>query len=155
MTADYPFIYPIPCWIGNFVGIPFKDGGRGSLRGVDCYGLLRLVWARRFGVDLPEFRFYDDTVRDARAIAQAIGDHAFKLFEPIDPPSCSSRLDPSVGYAVLLRQYRLPLHVAVYAGFEAGRAMVLHTTRDRGHSHLEALDGHELQGSDPLFARLR
>lgn len=136
----------------EYVGIRFQDGGREHDPGVDCYGLLRMVWRQQFAIDLPAFAgLYDDTVRDHQAIREAIDDHATKLFEPI----CPEGMDPNQGVAVLLHDCRLPLHVAVYAGIDAGRRMILHTTRERGHSHLADLDSDDLANAAPVFARLR
>jgi cell wall-associated NlpC family hydrolase len=44
----------IPNWTKEYVGIPFKDKGRGH-EGVDCWGLCRLIWEDRFGLSLPDY----------------------------------------------------------------------------------------------------
>ncbi len=44
----------IPPWAGDYLGIPYLFGGAGR-DGADCYGIVRLVYAERFGVKLPAY----------------------------------------------------------------------------------------------------
>ena len=57
--ASPPQTDPAPGWSNPYVGIPYVVGGRSWERdgGVDCWGLLRLVYWHERGVKLPA---YDD-----------------------------------------------------------------------------------------------
>jgi cell wall-associated NlpC family hydrolase len=39
---------------GDLIGVPFVKGGR-TLRGLDCYGLVREMYRRWYGVELPNY----------------------------------------------------------------------------------------------------
>lgn len=55
----------------QYVGLPFRDKGR-DRDGLDCWGLLRLVYAEQAGVDLPSYAEDYATAADTRALADMI-----------------------------------------------------------------------------------
>lgn len=65
-----------PRWVEEFLDIPFVDRGR-NVRGCDCFGLVRLVLARRAGIILPDYGFVpahargkvNDAIEDSKANA--------------------------------------------------------------------------------------
>lgn len=46
-----------PAWVAPYVGLPYKDKGRGP-DGWDCWGGVRMVLSEVFGLDVPS---YDET----------------------------------------------------------------------------------------------
>lgn len=63
-----------PDLFGRYVGIPYLDRGRGFC-GLDCYGLLCLVYRELRGLDLPSFDQHYVSAADRREIADLIADH--------------------------------------------------------------------------------
>lgn len=41
-------------WADQYVGLPFRDGGREKPY-LDCWGLVRVVYLDRLGIELPDF----------------------------------------------------------------------------------------------------
>lgn len=123
----------------RYVGIPFIEGGR-SLEGCDCYGLVRLVLAAEFGINLPEMAPYSDM--DARKTAGMI-DQA--------RPEVEGRtvLAPHDGDVVIMRYHGLPSHVGVFIG---GR--ILHTERGTG-SVLESATSPRIAGRITEYYRCK
>jgi hypothetical protein len=88
-----------------FVGIPYQDRGR-SLVGLDCYGLVRLVYRELRGIDLPSHVERYTTTADQAAIAGLIAGE----LDPWDEIAAGSEITFD---AVLLRDGRFISHVGV------------------------------------------
>lgn len=46
-------------WISNFIGIEFKEVGRGKL--CDCWGLVRKVFSDQYNIEIPRYDQYETT----------------------------------------------------------------------------------------------
>jgi cell wall-associated NlpC family hydrolase len=91
--------------INKYIGIPFKIHGR-DFNGLDCYGLVRLFYKEEFGIELPLFLGYDNTVK---SYSEKI-DVSRKLLDVV-------RIDkPEVGSIGLFRYKGFLSHVGVYVG---------------------------------------
>lgn len=54
-------------WVEQYLAIPFKERGR-TREGVDCYGLVRLIYQERRGIELPSYDENYATVTDHKEI---------------------------------------------------------------------------------------
>ncbi len=102
-------------WADGYVGIPWQWRGR-NRAGIDCYGLLRLVYQEQRGITLPEH-----TYRTKTAAAITIEEEA-RQWREVPTPEVFD-------VAIVDATRRLPngaadhglFHLALYAG--AGRAL--------------------------------
>lgn len=103
----------IPIWVGHYIGLPFKEHGR-DRKGVDCWGLVRLVMAEQFDISLPSYAtHYDSTTREDQ-LAPLIEEER-KWWIPIKPD------DARLGDVVVLRMRGQPIHVSLV--IEPGRML--------------------------------
>jgi cell wall-associated NlpC family hydrolase len=121
----------------GYVGIPFVDGGRG-MDGCDCWGLLRLVYQREAGIELPSYGEISaaEVIAVARQIRSAI------TMDPwIDVAAQPRREFDCVVMRKLEEAQRVPYHVGVMVS----STRLLHT--------VYAADSHTVDTSDPSVAR--
>lgn len=103
--------------LDRYVGIPFVDQGR-TFAGVDCWGLVRLVYLEQLGIDLPS---YDDAYRplDERERAE------LALLVEGSRPGWRRVETPAPFDLVLVRIAGVPCHV----GLALPGGMMLHCSR--------------------------
>ena len=117
-------------WAAQYLGISYKDIGR-TRDGVDCWGLVVLVYAEQLGIELIhhiEVEDPSDSIKIARLIFEE--QEELQLFHPVEG-------EAREGDAVLFRRRGMPPHVGIYVGMEGGHRYVLHTTQARGQSFCE------------------
>lgn len=100
-----------PAWASSYIGIPFEDRGR-TREGIDCWGLVKLVYAERLGVMLPDLPYRHS------AESAVIG----KLARDLTRGEWKPTNDPKVGDVQLFRIGRHAGHV----GLVVGQARMLH-----------------------------
>ena len=94
-------------WANQYVGIPFVARGT-TRRGVDCLGLLRMVYAEQIGIELPDHLESYGGVEPENfpEIAEAI-----KAERPLWSPI--SRWHEQEFDVAVFRMFGLPIHLAV------------------------------------------
>lgn len=54
-------------WVASYLNLPFKDQGR-TREGVDCYGLVRLIYQEQLRIELPSYTEHYATTADHEEI---------------------------------------------------------------------------------------
>jgi cell wall-associated NlpC family hydrolase len=106
--------------LDEYVGLPWLERGR-DRAGIDCWGLLALVYAERLGITLPSYRDDYQTTADTEAIAGLIDDH-------MDPWMLIPAGGEREGDGLLMSVSGRPRHVGVVVA----PGLVLHIERGCG-----------------------
>lgn len=106
-------------WSNEYIKIPFKDCGRDE-NGCDCWGLARLIYRDKLGINLPSLTGYSDT-HDRKVIADLYeGEHI--TWEEV-PLGEEKEFD-----IIIFRTMGLPTHV----GVAIGNGFMIHCERSIG-----------------------
>ncbi len=103
-----------PPWAAQYIGIEFLEEGRRRDRGLDCWGLVRLVYAERLGVMLP-----DHPGRERETVAEWAD-----AIERGDEPTWAPTAEPELGDVGLFRVAGMP-----HVGLRVSTAQFLHVTK--------------------------
>lgn len=106
--------------LDRFVGIPFADRGR-DFDGVDCWGLVRLVYSRAFDIYLPSFADGYERADEREIVAVLIDEGRGSPWWPVEAPQ--------TGDVAVIRRGGLPTHVGVVVGYR-----LLHADRGAASS---------------------
>lgn len=96
-------------WWANYVGLPFRDGGR-ERSAIDCWGLCRLILSEQRGIDVPSYGGI--SAMDLAKVAATIGDavHFDQIWNKVSAPR---EMDIAV-----MRQGRRGAHLGVMVDAE-------------------------------------
>jgi cell wall-associated NlpC family hydrolase len=107
-------------WVGKYIGIPFVSNGR-TMKGCDCYGLVRLVLHNEYGISLPEL---SDDYDNAFNVAETA-----RLFSEHLPVLAGEKIaGPQEKAIVVITEHGVAAHV----GIVAGGGYILHTGSKTG-----------------------
>lgn len=104
-------------WSSEYIGIPYLINGR-DREGIDCWGLVRLVYKEQLGIDIPSYASYYDHAEDyegfARAFDEGLGDWE-KVSQPKEFDSIWVRLLGVACHTGIMLQNGRMLHAMVGA----------------------------------------
>lgn len=92
-------------WIRKYVGIPFQEFGRDK-NGVDCWGLVRLVYAQEFEKELPSYLGLYEDCKDSESLGELIPNEA-ENWQQVQPGQ------EEVGDVIVIRMRGVPMHTAI------------------------------------------
>lgn len=119
-------------WAADYIGIPFKSGGR-DRRGLDCYGLVRLVLAEQYGCQLPLLDGkYDNALN--------LYDTSPLFFQQL-PILTEKITGPQERALALMEMRQLPCHLGLFCG----GGCILHSRSGAGVV-AERIDSRRLPG---------
>ena len=88
----------MPAWAAQYLNIPFAEHGR-SRDGLDCYGLVRLVYQEQRGIELPSYTEGYATTDDGAEIEAMCRGELSKLWKEI--PAHEAQLFDGVIFRVM------------------------------------------------------
>jgi cell wall-associated NlpC family hydrolase len=91
-------------WHQQYIGIPFAEKGRDAT-GLDCWGLVKLVYEKELGVELPGYEWAYHTTQDKDAIGNEIAMERVAGWREVETPAPFD--------LVILRMQGVPMHVGV------------------------------------------
>lgn len=119
-------------WVQEYIGIPFQSRGR-DRRGLDCYGLIRLVLMEQYGCKLPLLDGgYDNALN--------LYDTSPLFFQQL-PILAEKIAGPQEKALALLEMHQLPCHLGLFCGGES----IIHSRAGVGVV-AERLDSRRLPG---------
>lgn len=118
----------VPIWINDYVGLSFVARGR-TRDGIDCYGLVRLIYRDQLGIELPSHLEDYDSLDDHAKIAAAIAGEEYGFnWKQI------TVTEGELADIVLLRIHGMPLHM----GFMIDARRMLHA-QEHTNSCIESI----------------
>ena len=96
-------------FVHQYIGLPFKTCGRSREEGLDCWGLVRLIYKEQFSIDLPS---YNDEYNDSHNNLQTSSTIQKHWGEWLKVPLEEAR----PGDVIVLRLSGFPTHVGLVIG---------------------------------------
>lgn len=96
-------------WVSQYIGLPYMHGGR-DRAGVDCWGLVWLIYREQFSIDLPILAgMIESNLLEVCRVIEIYKHDWTQLDKPVD------------GCLVTLSQTKHPHHVGIWADADGGK----------------------------------
>lgn len=92
-------------WWHKYVGIPFVEKGRDA-SGLDCWGLVQLVYKQELSIELPSYLDVYETTNDRDALAAMISSESEQKWQDVADL-------PKPFDIVILNMRGVPMHVGI------------------------------------------
>lgn len=109
---------PIPFWAGYYIGLPFEEHGR-TISGLDCWGLVRLVFGEQYNICLPSYAQAYDSTNNEKELGPLIRKESSKWRR-------IKKGQEQLGDVIVMRIRGEPMHV----GLVLGDHTMLHVQRN-------------------------
>lgn len=110
-------------WWNKYVGIPFVDRGLDE-SGLNCWGLVRLIYQKERGIELPSYDWCYKSINDKEAIAHMIKEERENRWHDVKTPQ---EFD-----CIILKVRNIPYHV----GLVTKKNYMIHCLKDIGTVHV-------------------
>ena len=95
--------------VARYVGIPYKDQGR-EMEGLDCWGLVRLIYKQELGIDLPSYCDGYQSAEEVHGASRMVVEEKARWSQIPDG-------EEEPGDVVVMKISGLPMHVGVIIGY--------------------------------------
>ena len=93
-------------FLNKYITVPYKSHGRG-FDGIDCWGLVYLIYLHDLGITLPTYVEDYESIEDSEAVGTLV-DKESEKWTKVDKPE---KFD-----VIIIRMKGFPMHCAVYVG---------------------------------------
>jgi cell wall-associated NlpC family hydrolase len=119
-------------WSSRYVGLPWREKGR-SWAGIDCWGLVRLVYAEALGIELPSYIESYASVSERAEIAMLLSADCERWpWRPLLPGQAEGEFD----VALFMRA-----GIAAHVGVIVGGGRMLHVEPEHESCVMKYRDG--------------
>lgn len=109
-------------WWNKYINTPFVEKGRDA-SGVDCWGLVKIIYQKERNIILPDYTEYYQTTQDRDILAKTIREERSTKWLDVN--------EPKMFDVIILKMGGVPMHV----GIVTKPNFMIHSARGIGTTH--------------------